>query len=373
MQTQQAATVVAQQAALDAQQVALTQESLALTREAAGDDDGDGLSNEEEKFLNTNPNAADTDNDGINDFDEASRCTNPLVADTDGDGLSDGDEERRGLLPCIPDTDGDGIPDGIDPDALVTPIIPTTTPLVFPTPVNPVIILPTQPAPIIVVTQLSGGNSDSEDGGSTGVEVGGNQVASSGGGVPSGANLLPNPSFEGGHYNQEGIREFQLPVGWKIDFLEEPNEFGTEYYKPETGVLSAERLPPEEVPLFVFDGDFTLKIFKGGLPMRATIYSEIVLAPGEYEVSADLFPDVVVRYNGGEKEYATDPMAGNVRLIGAQNSDWLEVDYGQPNTVTHRFTVRQAQTVRVGIEFRTIYNYSNNGFFFDNMRLQVVQ
>jgi|GEM_PF-1556285 len=98
------------------------------------DDDGDGLTNDEEiNITGTDPNDPDTDGDGINDGDEVSGGgsansydegvdTNPLDADTDDDGVSDGDEangtgpnDGYGVTdPLNPDTDGDGLNDGTE-------------------------------------------------------------------------------------------------------------------------------------------------------------------------------------------------------------------------------------------------------------------
>jgi outer membrane protein OmpA-like peptidoglycan-associated protein len=78
------------------------------------DDDGDGLTNLEERRLGTNPKVADTDGDGLKDGEEVKRYrTNPLNPDTDGDGLSDGDEVFKYKTdPTKADTDGDGLSDG---------------------------------------------------------------------------------------------------------------------------------------------------------------------------------------------------------------------------------------------------------------------
>ena len=392
-----AAVSTQQQATAIAEKAQTTAEAAAEERDLQADSDGDGLTNEEEDYLGTGRNNPDSDGDGISDFDEVNLCTSPLVSDSDGDGLNDGDEARRGLLPCIPDTDGDGIPDGIDPDALVTPIIPTTTPLIFPTPVQNVIIIPTQPAPNIVVnvtTQTnvnvdntvnnqvnsgSGSNAGSAGGGNapaagnagaaseSSSTSGGSGSSGGGAGVPTGANLLPNPSFEEGHFNQDGVSELQMPTGWRINFIDN----GT-FFKPETGVINAGRLPAEEVALFVWDGEHTLKLFKGGLPMSAEIYTDLNLQPGSYRLTVNVFPDIVVSYSGG-KQFATDPAAGTVTLLGASPSDTLTVNYGQQNTLTHDFTVSSAGTIRVGASFEAIYNYANNGWFMDAFTLQKLQ
>lgn len=103
---------------------------------AAGDPDGDGLSNSKEYEAGSDPNRADTDRDGFSDSAELTAGTSPVAADTDGDGLKDGEEintyktnptktdsDEDGLGdtaevrtyktdPAKADTDGDGTPDG---------------------------------------------------------------------------------------------------------------------------------------------------------------------------------------------------------------------------------------------------------------------
>ncbi len=79
---------------------------------AAGDPDGDGLTNLEEYILGTAPRRADTDGDGLSDYAEVALGTDPVDPDTDGDGLLDGEETTLGTDPLNPDTDHDGLFDG---------------------------------------------------------------------------------------------------------------------------------------------------------------------------------------------------------------------------------------------------------------------
>ncbi|MBS1912333.1 MAG: OmpA family protein [Bacteroidetes bacterium] len=82
----------------------------------SSDNDGDGLTNKEERRLGTDPNNPDTDGDGLRDGDEVRVYgTNPLEKDTDGDGLTDGDEVNTYKTnPTNKDTDGDGLTDGAE-------------------------------------------------------------------------------------------------------------------------------------------------------------------------------------------------------------------------------------------------------------------
>ncbi|MDD5555918.1 MAG: C25 family cysteine peptidase [bacterium] len=95
-----------------------------------GDEDGDGLTNEEEIVTHgTNPLDTDTDGDGLPDSDEILvHGTDPLNPDTDGDGLPDGEEIARGTSPFLPDTDGDGVPDFIEVTLGSDPLDPASVP-----------------------------------------------------------------------------------------------------------------------------------------------------------------------------------------------------------------------------------------------------
>ncbi len=65
-----------------------------------GDDDGDGLSNDDE----------DSNHNGAVDSGE----TDPINPDSDGDGVLDGDEKTGKLDPLNADSDGDCLPDGLE-------------------------------------------------------------------------------------------------------------------------------------------------------------------------------------------------------------------------------------------------------------------
>ncbi len=95
-----------------------------------GDDDGDGLTNQEEQQLGTLPISKDTDSDGLSDFDEVKKYnTQPNNNDSDGDTLLDGFEVNDPCLsPNSSDTDLDGIQDHLDDDSC-TGVTPTPSPV----------------------------------------------------------------------------------------------------------------------------------------------------------------------------------------------------------------------------------------------------
>ena len=81
----------------------------------AEDPDGDLLDNLGEQGAGTDPHKADTDNDGLTDKEEVDLGTNPLISDTDGDSLADGSEVNTyGTDPLKKDTDGDSLDDNVE-------------------------------------------------------------------------------------------------------------------------------------------------------------------------------------------------------------------------------------------------------------------
>lgn len=116
--------------------------------DAAGNPDGDGLTNLQEFQRGTDPQDDDSDDDGLQDHVEdatgtwmssAATGTDPNNGDSDGDGLLDGVENNTGTWvsvaqtgtnPNLPDSDSDGLGDSIEnPDeAFVDAASPGTNP-----------------------------------------------------------------------------------------------------------------------------------------------------------------------------------------------------------------------------------------------------
>ena len=191
----------------------------------------------------------------------------------------------------------------------------------------------------------------------------------------SGTNLLPNGSFENGHYNLNGIPELQLPNQWLFEWEEGNNPLDPDpwnsWLRPETRVLSRDFLPANEHATFIWDGNHTVKIFKEHGAINFKLQTTLFLQPGRYQLQISLFPDLVVGYtDSGQKIWAPDPLSGEVRLLAnATPSAWHLPAFGRKNSYLHDFTVSQPQNVTIGAHIRGRWGLANNGWFLDDWRL----
>lgn len=202
--------------------------------------------------------------------------------------------------------------------------------------------------------------------------------------LPNDHNILPNPSFEGGHYHptdESGneILELQVPEGWFVEAFDGPNSLqggAGFFYRPEIRVLQAANLPESEQNLLIFDGQQTLKAFKGFAPTAFTLYTEIILPqPGRYRLSINVFPDVIVGYKEGQKIFDTRSLSSEVSLIygAGLRTNWSNVSAGGKSTVSYEFIIETPGPVIVGASFRNRYEALNNGWFLDDWSLTFVQ
>lgn len=191
-----------------------------------------------------------------------------------------------------------------------------------------------------------------------------------------GNNLLPNSSFEEGHYNLRGIPELQLPVGWKFEWDENRTGFGDEvwdvYVRPETRVLPKEFLPASEHSLFIFEGTHTIKAFKQNGAISFKLFRDVYLEPGTYVLEINVFPDMYMDYQEG-KIWADDPLTGQIRFIAPQATGWMGTSYGRKNTLIHTFTVDTAGEVPIGAAMRGNHAIMNDGWFFDDWSLRRIE
>lgn len=194
--------------------------------------------------------------------------------------------------------------------------------------------------------------------------------------VTSGTNLLPNPSFEEDWYFHI-YNELQIPNGWQFAMDEGANTLdpgsGGVFNRPEVRVVPSTDLPPAEHSKFIFNGQKTIKAFKGGAPTSFSIFTDIALPAGTYQFRSQFFPDTVLTYEGGGSTFSTDPLAAEARIIfNNSGTNWQPTNIGQRNVVTYEFTLDSPQTVRIGTSFRNRFIMANNGWFIDDWALYAI-
>ena len=195
--------------------------------------------------------------------------------------------------------------------------------------------------------------------------------------VPVGPNLLPNFSFEEGWYFFQGVSEWQIPNNWLLAVDEGANTLeggsGGTFLRPEIRVVPKTDIPPAEHASFVFDGQNTIKAFKGGAPTSFAIFTDITLQPGRYRLTINFFPDIVITYNNNNKVWATQALSSEARVIVDNGgTEWIVPQAGSKATLTYDFVVEEARTVRVGGAFRSRLINDNNGWFLDAWSLQAL-
>ena len=193
-----------------------------------------------------------------------------------------------------------------------------------------------------------------------------------------GPNLIPNGSFEEGHYNQDGIPELQLPVKWRISWDEGPTGIGNAawdvYVRPEVSVLSTSRLPPSEHSLYIYNGQHTVKVFKGQGALSFRLSTDVLLEPGTYIIEAKMFADIVERWENGQKVWAQDPYAAEFRfLVGDGGTFWTPQRFGQINVHNYTFTVDETKNITISLAMRGRYAIANNGWFIDDLSLRRIE
>lgn len=245
------------------------------------------------------------------------------------------------------------------PQAKPTRFIPTNTPVPPPTatPKNtavPVTKLPTTSSPTPTATTTA------------------TPVAT---GQPVGSNLLPNPSFEWGYYSHPDFPEMQLPNGWTFEWDEGSTGYGNQpwdvWVRPEIHVLSREN---NSAAPYIWDGNSTVNVFKEKAAISYRLFADIELPPGTYQLKISYFPDLVMGYDGSQKLYANDPIAGEVRIFAGGNvSGWLFPRFGERNTAILTFNLDKSRTMRIGFAARGRFALDNNGWFMDGWSLYRLQ
>ncbi len=202
------------------------------------------------------------------------------------------------------------------------------------------------------------------------------------------SNLLTNPGFEGGYYNQDGIPEIAVPNGWRMHWIDgQPfNGSNGNAARPETVVWNIKDAPEAEQILFFKDGSYAFKIFKGWAPVYSALSQDVTgLEVGrKYRLAAPIYIDIVESYEG-RKRPPTKLDSGQVRLgasaTGVAWRDEANIQYSPiwtAGTISPFYLaypiflydfVATSPNMTVWVEMGSIDPYINNGFFLDGISL----
>lgn len=195
-------------------------------------------------------------------------------------------------------------------------------------------------------------------------------------------NLLRNASFEAGHYHWHNVVEIVIPNEWDFWYQTDKSlrldRQVQAFDPPETVVWNVGQAPPHEQDLFFLSGDYALKVFKGWGAIWWRLFQTVrgLTVGATYRFTAPVFPDLVSSYVGGEKRWAGDPLAGELRLYVVQgdepNPRWMNGDdfkFGFYTRHTLEFTARSPEATVV-IEARGRWGLLNNGWFVDALKLE---
>lgn len=189
------------------------------------------------------------------------------------------------------------------------------------------------------------------------------------------ANILKNPSFEDGWQNSPTYSTTQNPKHWLVTW-----NMGTLYNNPHSGQpyqlgecvhKRRDMLPTTEQSVFVWDGQWTLKVFAGNKPFWAKMEQAIPLPAGSYRLSLPVWTDCY-RW-AGHKDYNVEPYSAEYRVtVGATIvRDWTYLVAGRRSQPVIDFRHNGGDT-QVIIEWRCNWAISNN-LWLDGWELTAVE
>ena len=157
------------------------------------------------------------------------------------------------------------------------------------------------------------------------------------GGEPMPTNLLSNGSFEDG-WTDATTFPGQHPKGWTVEWNTGPVGNGYDYGIGEAVHKSGQHLPENERGAFIWDGEWTLKVFAGNRAIWPRLKQTLALPAGRYRLTTPVWTDCY-HWNSG-KDYNLDPqhlrwvvkvngveVANRALVAGRRESPFVEFDH----------------------------------------------
>jgi hypothetical protein len=190
--------------------------------------------------------------------------------------------------------------------------------------------------------------------------------------IPMSNQHLINPSFEE-EWTDAKAFPGHIPAGWMVEYLygdAYPNPYGQPYKNGEAVKKHKGMLPPDEQDVFVFDGEWTYKIFGGGTKSFWFCMSQTVNLPaGRYLLTVPVWVD---HYHWkGYKDYNVDPKQAQlaVRLNG-DDGQFIDLESGRKHEYHVDFNA-PGGAVTIDIHLRSNWDINGN-FWLDGLSLTAV-
>lgn len=188
-------------------------------------------------------------------------------------------------------------------------------------------------------------------------------------------NLLVNPSFEDGWTDSGKYTTTQNPDGWMVEWnagavYRNPHS-EWEYQVGEAVHKSRAMLPVSERETFVWDGEWTFKVFAGNRAFWARLKQDLDLPAGRYRLTTPVWVDCY-RWEGG-KDYDVEPYQCEtlVKVNDRHIGDWRYLVAGRRNSPAVEFD-HTGGGLKLAVHLRCNWPISNN-LWLDGWNLQAVE
>lgn len=176
-------------------------------------------------------------------------------------------------------------------------------------------------------------------------------------------NVLINPSFEDGWTDHDVYTTTQNPTGWTVEWNVGPlynNPHSEWEYLLGEGVhKSKAMLPAAERDVFVWDGEWTYKLFAGQRSFWARLKQTLTLPAGRYQLTTPVWVDCY-RW-AGFKDYNVEPWQAEtmVKAGGRTVKEWALMVSGTKAAPVTVFD-HAGGPVDLAVHFRCNWPISNN-------------
>lgn len=183
-------------------------------------------------------------------------------------------------------------------------------------------------------------------------------------------NLLTNGSFDNGWTDASDFPG-QHPNGWSLAWNTGAAADGYQYQIGEAVHKNAALLPAAEREVFIWDGQWTYKVFAANRAIWPRLKQTVSLPGGIYRLTTPVWTDCY-HWQGG-KNYNLDPrhIEWQVKVNGQVVADWRQLTAGRRETPSVEF-VHGGGAAELAVHLRAKWPVASNNFWLDGWTLEEV-